>query len=116
MIIEIDNIDAIFPKETEIYFYRIIQESLNNIIKHSKAQNVSIKIAKALLFVTIDIEDDGVGFEINKITSTETQRLGFGLLNLDERIRLINGTYKFSSEINKGTKLHITIPLKKRNK
>ena len=110
--LSIDNIDNIFPKETEIYFYRIIQEALNNIIKHSKAGAVTINITKAVMFVTIDIEDDGAGFDIEKLKSAGAQKLGFGLLNLDERIRLVKGNYKFSSEPQKGTKLHVTVPVK----
>ncbi len=112
--LEIDNIDNIFTKENEIYFYRIIQEALNNIIKHSGAKNAAIKIIKAIMFVTIDIVDDGAGFDTAKLKSGGTEKLGFGLLNLDERIRLVNGTYKFSSEPGKGTKFHVTIPLRKR--
>jgi signal transduction histidine kinase len=109
----IDNVDNLFPKETEIYFYRILQESLNNIIKHSKAANVNINIIKAVLFVTIDIEDDGIGFDAALLESAGAEKLGFGLLNLDERINMIRGTYKYNSEPGKGTKLHITIPIKK---
>ena len=110
--LSIDNVDNIFPKETEIYFYRIIQEALNNIIKHSKAGSVTINITKAVMFVTIDIEDDGAGFDIEKLKSAGAQKLGFGLLNLDERIRLVKGNYKFSSEPQRGTKLHVTVPIK----
>ncbi len=110
--LSIDNIDNIFPKETEIYFYRIIQEALNNIMKHSKASSVTINITKSVMFVIVDIEDDGAGFDIEKLKSAGARQLGFGLLNLDERIRLVNGNYKFSSEPGKGTMLHITVPLK----
>lgn len=112
--LQIDNIDNIFPKETEIYFYRIIQESLNNIIKHSGAKNVNINIVKAVLFVTLDIVDDGTGFDTAKIDISKSDKLGFGLLNLDERIRLVKGTYNFSPGENKGTRFHVTVPLKQR--
>ena len=64
------------------------------------------------MFVTIDIEDDGAGFDIEKLKSAGAQKLGFGLLNLDERIRLVKGNYKFSSEPQRGTKLHVTVPIK----
>jgi len=111
--LKIDSIDDVFPKETEIYFYRIIQEVLNNIIKHSRANNVDINISKAVMFVTVDIADDGIGFETKNLTVSDGAKLGFGLLNLDERIRLVKGTYNFQSEPGKGTKLHLIIPLKK---
>ncbi|SRR5258706_6745996 len=114
IILQADNIDNIFPKETEIYFYRIIQEALNNIIKHAKAKNVNIRIIKALLFVTADIKDDGIGFNSDELNAQSPGKLGFGLLNLDERIRLVKGTYKYSPEPGGGTLFHITIPVKKK--
>ena len=111
--LNIDNIDALFAKDTEIYFYRIMQEALNNIIKHAEAKNITIAINKALMFVTVLIEDDGKGFDTSKIRASRSgDKLGFGLLNLDERIRLIKGTYKFSAPTGGGTRLQITIPAK----
>lgn len=111
-ILQSDNIDSLFAKETEVYFYRIIQEALNNIIKHSHAKRANIIIKKAVLFINVDIDDDGKGFDMEKLISGNSSKLGFGMLNLDERIRLVKGTYKYSSEEGKGTRLHITIPIK----
>lgn len=111
-VLQCDNIDNIFPKETEIYFYRIVQEALNNIIKHSKAKNVSITISKALMFVNADIKDDGIGFDTGKLEAENAGKLGFGLLNLDERIRLVKGTYKYSPVPEGGTSFHVTVPIK----
>lgn len=111
-ILQTDNIDQVFAKDTEVYFYRIIQEALNNITKHSQAKSTSINIVKSVLFVNIDIEDDGKGFDKDKLVNDNSSKLGFGLLNLDERIRLVKGTYEYLSEPGKGTKLHITIPVK----
>ena len=110
-VLQADNIDSIFRKETEIYFYRIIQEALNNIIKHSKAKNVYITVTKALLFVSADIKDDGIGFDTDRLKGEGAEKLGFGLLNLDERIRLVKGTYKYVSEPGAGTSFHITVPV-----
>jgi len=108
-----DNIDLLFPKETEVYFYRIIQEALNNIIKHSKAESADIVISKTMLFVQVTIKDNGVGFDMNKFVSSDVSKLGFGLLNLDDRINLVRGTYQIQSEPDKGTSLKITVPIKR---
>lgn len=107
-----DNIDLLFPKETEIYFYRIIQEALNNIIKHSKAESAEIQISETMLFVQVTIEDNGIGFDMNKYVTSDVSKLGFGLLNLDDRINLVKGTYEIHSEPDKGTSLKITVPIK----
>ena len=103
----IDNIDNILSRENEVQYFRIIQEIINNIIKHSGAKNVVINIKKSIMFIVTEIEDDGIGFEI-----TNTTKLGLGLINIEERIQMIRGTYEFKSEQGSGTKFKITIPTK----
>lgn len=104
---QIDSIDNTLSRGTEVQYFRIIQEILNNIIKHSGAKNASIKIRKSVMFIITEIEDDGKGFSISGAS-----KLGFGLLNIEERIRMIKGTTEFLSEEGKGTKFKITIPVK----
>ena len=60
--VEIDNIDDVFPKQTEINFYRIVQECINNILKHSQAAEASIRIRRANDLLTLTVRDDGKGF------------------------------------------------------
>jgi signal transduction histidine kinase len=112
----IDNIDLLFPKETEIYFYRIIQEVLNNLIKHSKAKNADIEITRTIMFVQASIKDDGIGFDMSKHITSDASKLGFGLINLEDRIKLVKGTYEVQSEPEKGTLLKITVPIKLKSK
>jgi two-component system sensor histidine kinase DegS len=111
--LKIDNIDNLFPFETELSFYRILQEVTNNIMKHSRSSVVDINITKSLLLVHCEIEDNGVGFDMNQYIDEDVSKLGFGLLNLQERINMINGDYTVSSEPDKGTKMKITIPVKR---
>jgi signal transduction histidine kinase len=106
-ITELDNIDNTLSKENEVQYFRIVQEILNNTIKHSKADTVKINIKKSVMFIVTEIEDNGIGFEV-----TESSRLGFGLINIEERISMIKGVYEFKSEHEKGTRFKITIPIK----
>jgi len=106
-ITNIDNLDNTLSKENEVQYFRIIQEILNNTIKHSKANVVKIDIKRSVMFIVTEIEDNGIGFEV-----TPSSRLGFGLINIEERIRMIKGVYEFTSEHEKGTKFKITIPIK----
>src|SRR4030095_900838 len=106
-ITNIDNLDNTLSKENEVQYFRIIQEILNNTIKHSKANVVKIDIKRSVMFIVTEIEDNGIGFEV-----TPSSRLGFGLINIEERIRMIKGVYEFKSEHEKGTKFKITIPIK----
>ena len=105
---EIDNIDAVFTKEQEVNLFRIVQESLNNIIKHAKAEASKIQIKKTQQAVLIQIKDNGVGFDFSKKV-IKTQSLG--LKTLLERTKFLNGTLKINSELQKGTTLEFEIPI-----
>ena len=89
----------------EIALFRIIQEALNNIVKHSGAKEFSIQIVKKNNVLRMLIFDDGVGFNINKTNSN-----GYGLLNIKERAENFNGKFKVDSS-NNGTLLIIEIPM-----
>jgi len=102
-----DNIDNVLSRENEVQYFRIIQEILSNTIKHSKAKNTEIKIRKAVMFIVTEINDDGEGF-----VPGDSSKLGFGLINIEERIRMIKGVYEFKSEAGQGTNFKITIPIK----
>ncbi len=101
---EIENIDNFFPKEKEIYLYRIIQECFNNIMKHSGATAAKINIKKEENKVTITIQDNGSGFNFEK--NNEKQK-SFGLKSLQERVAFLKGNISFDSEKNKGTTITI---------
>jgi len=97
--------------EVKIYLFRIIQEALTNILKHSKAKNASISINYKKESIFVDIFDDGIGFETLKIESKNSN----GLNNIKDRISLIKGSYIIDSEKGKGTKISIEIPNNKDN-
>lgn len=104
---EIDLIDGIFNETEEISIYRIIQESLNNVIKHSDASHAVVKIKKDAKKVSISIADDGRGFDVEKIKATG----GLGLVGLSERAQLLNADLRIDSQIGEGTLVEIKIPL-----
>jgi len=103
----IENIDAFLTKENEVQYFRVIQEILNNIIKHSEAGSVVLNIKRSKIFIITDIEDNGIGFDVEDKTGS-----GFGLMNIDERIRILRGNYDIKSIIGKGTKFRVTIPFR----
>ncbi|MBX7173259.1 MAG: hypothetical protein K1X72_19980 [Pyrinomonadaceae bacterium] len=113
--LEIDNIDNYFPKEMEINFYRIIQESVNNIIKHSKATKAKIRIKRDEKSLDIMIRDNGQGFQMDeefnaksKIQNPKSEG-GFGLIGVRERIDLLGGKAEINTAPGRGTELKITI-------
>ncbi len=101
---EIDNIDNFFPKEKEIYLYRIIQECVNNIIKHSQATAAKIVAKKEGNKVVVTIQDNGKGFSLDESLNKQKS---FGLKSLQERVDFLKGKISFNSEENKGTKITI---------
>src|SRR3989338_8328516 len=102
-----DKMEPIGFKRETINFFRIIQEALVNVIKHSQATEVTIdiKIRKQRLFLAI--KDNGRGFDIQR---KERERGGLGLSTMKERAHLLGGILNVDSKINKGTTLHLVIP------
>ncbi|MEO6694400.1 MAG: triple tyrosine motif-containing protein, partial [Ignavibacteria bacterium] len=107
-IIEEDFIDKIFSEENEIHLYRIIQEAVNNIIKHSSATDSSIKILRTDENLFITISDNGKGF----VKSNALRKNSMGLSGISERVRLLGGTLEINSEGSGGTTLRIILPYK----
>ncbi|MBO6534894.1 MAG: hypothetical protein JJ966_01645 [Balneolaceae bacterium] len=104
---ELKNIDGVISKEKEISFYRVIQEALNNILKHSEATEASVQVSILPKKVVVGIADNGKGFEREKID--EISNLGF--LGMKERVQNFGGTFAISTFPGKGTLLTITIPI-----
>ncbi|MFA6469755.1 MAG: two-component regulator propeller domain-containing protein [Bacteroidota bacterium] len=103
----IDEIDGIIPTEREINFYRIIQEGVNNILKHSGATQASMMIRRTDEGLTASLWDNGKGFNI------ETVQAGLGLTGIRERAKILGGICEIKSASGDGTTILITIPIKK---
>ncbi|MCZ2222971.1 MAG: sensor histidine kinase, partial [Chitinophagales bacterium] len=86
--------------------YRVIQECINNALKHAQAKNLDISIIKDNQEIAITIEDDGKGFN----TNTKNNNEGIGLKNIKTRIAYLKGVVEWSSAPNKGTLVAIHIP------
>lgn len=108
---EIETIDGQFPPEAEISIYRIVQESLNNIVKHSGARHAWIVVSRSEGAVTISIRDDGSGF-----VSDQELKPGFGMMGMAERVNLLGGKFDVETERGQGTRLTATLPLTKAGK
>jgi signal transduction histidine kinase/streptogramin lyase len=112
---ELDNIDDIFPEDLRINFYRIVQESLGNIMKHARATEVSVRVKRRIESVILTIEDNGRGFTPDE-RSPMPSHSGFGLTGMGERASLLGGELKVRSTPGRGTTVLFEIPLRqKRN-
>ena len=100
--------DEIFDNKIETHIYRIVQEALSNIHKHSQATKIELVINKIKANIELAINDNGNGFILNKDIKTK----GNGISNIKERINLLGGKIDYISEINKGTSINCIIPIK----
>ena len=85
----------------KVHLYRIIQEALQNIMKHAKAEEVSVQFAKLVEGVRLTIKDNGVGMNTSKV------KKGIGLKNIKSRVKQIDGNLRINSELGKGTQITV---------
>ncbi|MEO8210582.1 MAG: triple tyrosine motif-containing protein, partial [bacterium] len=108
---ESDNMDELLSKETEINLFRVIQESVNNIIKHSGADKAELKLSRLENFILVILRDNGKGFKVDKKEVNESNQ-GYGLSGISERIKFMKGEIHIEAEVNKGTAIFMKIPIK----
>jgi signal transduction histidine kinase len=97
------------PPEKEFVVFRILQENLNNILKHSRCKNVFTKIVYDEKEFTLIQTDDGVGYDLTEVNKRMDESAGSGLINMQRRAELINATFSLNSQPLKGTQLSLKI-------
>jgi signal transduction histidine kinase len=102
---------ARLPLDIETVLYRITQEALTNILRHAHAKRVSVLLERRTEKVSLIVEDDGVGFEMETALQAPGKRNKLGLLGMQERVRLAGGTLDIESTPGSGTTLYIRLPL-----
>jgi len=113
---DIDNIDDLFPKEAQTNLYRISQEALTNIGKYAEAEHVSFAVKENEGYITLIIEDDGKGFDVNKVRSSHSPEKGLGLDAMEERARMLGASLEIKSRVGEGTRITLTIPMEEARK
>lgn len=98
------------PNTIEVTIFRVIQEALQNVHKHSGAEEVVIKLQITETEVSLSIMDNGQGFNVNEVFA-DNDRDGYGLLGMKERVDLLHGQFNIDSELGKGTEIKIIIPV-----
>lgn len=101
-----------YNQEFEIKIFNVIQELINNILKHSKAKHAQIDLKEENNQLTVLVKDDGVGFS----TSSSSFSDGIGLNQVEARIHMMDGKLTIKSEVNVGTSIHIKVPILKKEK
>jgi signal transduction histidine kinase len=104
-----EDVPASISQDMSLCLYRIVQECLNNIIRHSGAKKAQIELRGTGKEIRLRVSDSGSGFEIN----SPRIKKGLGLLSMRERLRLIGGTITIKSRPSHGTRIDATVPLER---
>jgi PAS domain S-box-containing protein len=109
--IQVDFQEAAFPQpvpsETALSLFRVVQEGLQNVNKHSRASRVEVRLGGAPTEIYLILSDNGVGFDLSQNYASN----GIGILSMKERARMLRGTFELQSAPTKGTQITMKIPL-----
>lgn len=108
-IVRASGLDGRLPQRVEIALYRLVQEAVANVIKHSYARKCTISLTWSDGVVEAAVEDDGRGFDPDKIGQAGEEHLG--IVGMQERVRSLGGQFTIDSRPGGGTRVHIRIPL-----
>jgi signal transduction histidine kinase len=108
-IVRASGLDSRLPQPVEVALYRLVQEAVTNVIKHSFARQCTVSLRSTDGVVYTAVEDDGRGFDPDKINRSGEERLG--IAGMQERVRLLGGQFAIDSRPGGGTRVQIRIPL-----
>jgi len=102
-----EGVPRTLPSEVRLCLYRVVQEALQNVCKHSRANQVRIELTGSPEALQLRIADQGVGFD----PDSDTTQAGLGLISMRERVRLVNGRISVYSAPGQGTHVEVRVPL-----
>ncbi len=102
------DIPEVISQEIATCFYRVAQESLNNVARHAQASRVDVELAGSRSELTVTITDDGAGFDSEQ---SQHEQHGLGLLSMKERVALVHGSLQIVTAVGKGAKVQVVVPL-----
>jgi signal transduction histidine kinase len=101
------DVASIVAAEIGLTLFRVLQEALHNVIKHSGAKRAEVRLREDSGEIHLTVCDLGRGFDID----AGSPRKGLGLTSMQERVRLVNGTISIDSKPMRGTSIHVRVPL-----
>ncbi|WP_081979274.1 sensor histidine kinase [Lacinutrix jangbogonensis] len=104
--LEIDDVNTSFNEDESLNFYRFIQESVNNVLKHANAKTLIVNVLKQSDGIKILIKDNGEGFDVSDMSKQNS----LGLKTMAERISMLKGSFAIKSKTDEGTSILVQIP------
>lgn len=113
LLFEMDDIDSLLSPEAQITLYRIFQEAITNIVKYAKATRIWISTRKGKIknILTFILKDNGVGFDLEYFVEHVSTEKGLGLAAMNERAKMLGGSFEISSQKGIGTTITISVPI-----
>jgi len=108
---ELINFEERPSPEVETVVYRVVQEALNNIVKHAQAGSVLVRLERKDKEAAVFIKDNGRGFDVNEFLAPDDLKGGIGLLGMQERVSILGGKFSIQSSKGHGTRISVEIPL-----
>jgi signal transduction histidine kinase len=108
--LRLDETVGRYAARVESSVFSIVQEAVNNALKHAKAQNIWVRLAQKGDTLVVEVEDDGVGFDRDKVMQSYVSRESFGLLNMHERAEIAGGELTMVTAIGQGTTVMLRMP------
>jgi signal transduction histidine kinase len=102
-------------REMELAIFRVVQECLSNIHRHSGSSSARIRIARESGKVIVEVSDEGRGMDPDKLAKLRARSAGLGLRGIRERVRPFNGDVEIESQVDQGTSVRIIFPIAERN-
>jgi signal transduction histidine kinase len=100
------NMPPSLPREVSLSLFRVIQETLHNSVKYSKAKRFEVHLQGHPGEVELEVSDTGVGFDAANLKSK-----GLGMVSMQERINFVRGRFSVESRVGEGTKIIVSVPL-----
>lgn len=108
---QIDIDEEQIPEDYKIVVYRIVQEAMNNAAKHAQPSLIRIVIDRHNDYIRLVVQDNGTGFSLKKVISSDDPLSGYGLQSMRERTEISGGSFEIDSQIGLGTRVKVLLPL-----
>lgn len=112
VILEAGRLTDRVSKDVQGVIFYLIEEAVNNARKHAQARHIWVRLHENAKELLAEVRDDGVGFEVQAVQASYDKRGSLGMINMNERAQLVNGTLAVASAPGQGTRVTLTMPLK----
>lgn len=111
MAVELENVDGLLRPEFEVNLFRVIQETLSNILKHAGASEAKVTLTRTPTVLRAVVADNGCGFDPSLQEAATPDQRGFGLHEISQRVKMMGGRVDVQSQPGMGTRLTVELPL-----